>query len=122
MSKWGSENEVENSVEKIVPKEKKNLGFFPGSTIGNFCPDDARNLLKKFANILGKNNHLVIGIDIRKDRKLMEKAYNDSNGITAKFNKNILVGINKKLDAKFDADNFEHLANINEKKKESRCI
>ena len=52
----------------------------------------------------------------------MEKAYNDSNGITAKFNKNILVGINKKLDAKFDADNFEHLAYFNEKKKESRCI
>ena len=47
----------------------------------------------------------------------MEKAYNDSNGITAKFNKNILVGINKKLDAKFDADNFEHLAYFNEKKK-----
>ena len=79
-----------------------------------------QNLLKKFANILGKNNHLVIGIDIRKDRKLMEKAYNDSNGITAKFNKNILVGINKKLDAKFDADNFEHLAYFNEKKKKNR--
>ena len=106
-----------NSLEKIVPKERKNLGFFPGSTIGNFCPDDAKDLLKKFANILGKGNHLVIGIDIRKDRKLMEKAYNDSKGITAKFNKNILRGINKKLDAKFNTDNFEHMAYFNEKKK-----
>ena len=106
-----------NSLEKIVPKERKNLGFFPGSTIGNFCPEDAKDLLKKFANILGKGNHLVIGIDIRKDRKLMEKAYNDSKGITAEFNKNILRGINKKLDAKFDLENFEHLAYFNEKKK-----
>ena len=106
-----------NSLEKIVSKERKNLGFFPGSTIGNFCPGDAKDLLKKFANILGKGNHLVIGIDIRKDKKLMEKAYNDSKGITAKFNKNILRGINKKLDAKFNTDNFEHLAYFNEKKK-----
>ena len=106
-----------NSLEKIVSKERKNLGFFPGSTIGNFCPDDAKDLLKKFANILGKGNHLVIGIDIRKDKKLMEKAYNDSKGITAKFNKNILRGLNKKLDAKFNTDNFEHLAYFNEKKK-----
>ena len=105
------------SLEKIVSKKRKNLGFFPGSTIGNFCPDDAQNLLRKFANILGKNNHLVIGMDIRKDRKLMEKAYNDSKGITAKFNKNILRGINKKLDAKFDAENFEHLAYFNKEKK-----
>ena len=105
------------SLEKIVPKERKNLGFFPGSTIGNFCPEDAKDLLKKFANILGKGNHLVIGIDIRKDRKLMEKAYNDSRGITAEFNKNILRGINNKLDAKFDLGNFEHMAYFNEKKK-----
>ena len=109
-------------LKKLFQK-KKNLGFFPGSTIGNFCPDVTQNLLKKFANILGKNNHLVIGIDIRKRQKLMEKAYNDSNGIvTAKFNKNILRGINKKLDAKFNTENFEHLAYFNEKKKESRCI
>ena len=105
------------SLQNIIEHKSKNLGFFPGSTIGNFCPDDAKKLLKKFAKILGKNNYLVIGIDIRKDKKIMEKAYNDSEGITAEFNKNILKGINKKTGAEFDANCFEHLAYFNDKKK-----
>ena len=82
------------SLQQIVKHKSKNLGFFPGSTIGNFIPSDAQKLLKKFAKILGKNNYLVIGVDIRKDKKLMETAYNDSQGVTAEFNKNILKGIN----------------------------
>ena len=89
------------SLQQIVKHKSKNLGFFPGSTIGNFIPSDAQKLLKKFAKILGKNNYLVIGVDIRKDKKLMEKAYNDSQGVTAEFNKNILKGINKRTGAKF---------------------
>lgn len=105
------------SLQNIIEHKSKNLGFFPGSTIGNFCPDDAKKLLKKFAKILGKNNYLVIGIDIRKDKKIMEKAYNDSKGITAEFNKNILNGINKKIGSKFNIKNFEHKAYFNEKKK-----
>ncbi len=106
-----------SSLQNIVKHKNTNLGFFPGSTIGNFCPDDAQKLLKNFAKILGKKNYLVIGVDLRKDKKLMERAYNDSKGLTAEFNKNILKGINKKTGSKFNADCFEHLAYFNEKKK-----
>ena len=106
-----------NSLKKIIQNNSKKLGFFPGSTIGNFLPEDAKKLLKKFAEILEKNNYLVIGVDIRKNKKLMEKAYNDSKGVTAKFNKNILNEVNKKTGAKFKAEYFEHFAYFNEKKK-----
>ena len=105
------------SLQQIVKHKSKNLGFFPGSTIGNFIPSDAQKLLKKFAKILGKNNYLVIGVDIRKDKKLMEKAYNDSQGVTAEFNKNILKGINKRTGAKFKTECFEHLAYFNDEEK-----
>ena len=74
-------------------------------------------LLKNFANIIGKNNFLLIGVDIRKDKKLMEKAYNDSQGITAEFNKNILNEINKKTGSKFNTKYFEHFAYFNDKKR-----
>ena len=104
-------------MQQIVKHKSKNLGFFPGSTIGNFIPSDAQKLLKKFAKILGKNNYLVIGVDIRKDKKLMEKAYNDSQGVTAEFNKNILKGINKRTGAKFKTECFEHLAYFNDEEK-----
>ncbi len=106
-----------NDLQKIVQNKNKNLGFFPGSTIGNFVPNDARKLLKKFGKILGKNNYLVIGFDIRKDKKLMEKAYNDSQGLTAQFNKNILKEINRRIGAKFKTQNFEHFAYFNDEEK-----
>ena len=76
-----------------------------------------QKLLKKFAKILGKDNYLVIGVDIRKNKKLMEKAYNDSKGLTAEFNKNILKGINKRTGAKFKTEYFEHFAYFNDKRK-----
>jgi len=104
-------------LQAIVKHKSKNLGFFPGSTIGNFIPSEAQKLLKKFAKILGKDNYLVIGVDIRKNKKLMEKAYNDSKGLTAEFNKNILKGINKRTGAKFKTEYFEHFAYFNDKKK-----
>ena len=104
-------------LQAIVKHKSKNLGFFPGSTIGNFIPSEAQKLLKKFAKILGKDNYLVIGVDIRKNKKIMEKAYNDSKGVTAEFNKNILKGINKRTGAKFKTEYFEHFAYFNDKKK-----
>lgn len=108
--------EFNQSIElnSIIKTNKKNVGFFPGSTIGNFSPMNARNLLKKFAHILGENNYLIIGVDLRKEKKLMEKAYNDSLGLTARFNKNILNTINDKLGSMFDQDKFEHTAFFNE--------
>jgi len=105
-------------LEKIIGKNKSKIGFFPGSTIGNYSPDDAKKLLKKFARILGKKNFLVIGVDLTKDIEVLEKAYNDSEGVTAAFNKNILNGVNKICGAIFDVKDFSHKAFFN--KKESR--
>ena len=105
------------SMSKIINGNSQKIGFFPGSTIGNFSENDAQKLLIRFKKILGKDSFLIIGVDLRKDKKIMEQAYNDSKGITAKFNKNILNGINNKIGSKFDVKNFEHKAYFNEKKK-----
>ena len=97
-------------------KNKPNIGFFPGSTIGNFTPINAKKLLERFAFLLGINNFLVIGVDLNKDKEVIEKAYNDKSGLTAKFNKNVLSRINDSYGAKFDQDLFKHKAFFNEKK------
>ena len=109
------------SISKIINDNSQRIGFFPGSTIGNFTENDAKKLLIGFKKILGKGSFLIIGVDLRKDIKIMEQAYNDSKGITAKFNKNILNGINNKIGSKFDVNNFEHKAYFNKKKKGLRC-
>ena len=80
-----------------------------------------KKLLKKFAKILGKNNYLVIGVDLRKDIKIMEKAYNDSEGITAQFNKNILLGINKKTEQNLTLIRLIILLILIMKRKELKC-
>ena len=90
------------------------LGFFPGSTIGNFTPDSAKEFLVRAGAILGSGAGLIIGIDLKKDKAILEKAYNDSKGITAQFNLNILDRINRELDGNFKISNFEHLAFYNE--------
>ena len=98
----------------IKIKEPK-IGFFPGSTIGNFHPIEAKNILKKFAKVLTVDNFLIIGVDLKKKKEILEKAYNDSDGVTAKFNKNIFNSINKKFGTKFDKKYFKHKAFFNNK-------
>ena len=107
-----------NSVQlkKNILTTNTKIGFFPGSTIGNYNPEDAKELLRKFSKILGKNNYLLIGVDLKKKKEVLEKAYNDSEGITAQFNKNILNGINKKYGTVFDLKNYKHLAFFNSKR------
>ena len=107
-----------DQLREIVSKKKKKIGFFPGSTIGNFMPEKARKLLENFSYILGNNNYLVIGVDLRKNKKIMENAYNDSEGVTAKFNINVLERLNIEHDAFFNLKEFEHNAFFN--KKENR--
>ena len=102
-------------LNNYIKKNNDLIGFFPGSTIGNFKPSIAKKLLKKFSKILNKNNYLVIGVDLLKNKKILEKAYNDKNGITKKFNLNILDRLNNELDANFIKSNFEHLAFFNNK-------
>jgi dimethylhistidine N-methyltransferase len=84
--------------------------FFPGSTIGNFEPADARAFLRNAAAICGRGGGLLIGVDLRKDRATLERAYNDAQGITAAFNLNLLTHINRVCDADFDVSAFAHRA------------
>ncbi len=88
--------------------------YFPGSTIGNFEPSEAKELLARIASLLGKDGGLLIGIDLQKEPAIIHAAYNDATGVTDQFNLNILHRINSELDATFNVDQFEHLANYNQ--------
>jgi dimethylhistidine N-methyltransferase len=90
--------------------------FFPGSTIGNFTPGQAKEFLFQSADLLGKGDGLLIGVDLKKDREILEKAYNDSEGITAEFNKNLLKRINRELGGNFNLETFQHRAFYNDDK------
>lgn len=87
--------------------------FYPGSTIGNFKPDEAKEFLSRIAKICGKGSGLLIGIDLQKDEDILNRAYNDSKGITAQFNLNILNHINNLLGTDFDLSEFRHKAFYN---------
>lgn len=87
--------------------------YFPGSTIGNFQPDAARGLLNRITHIAGTGGQLLIGIDLQKDSETLEAAYNDSRGVTAQFNLNLLHRINGELNGHFDLSAFEHRAVYN---------
>jgi len=89
------------------------VGFFPGSTIGNFEPHEAAKFLRHAADTLGEGAVLVIGVDLIKDTKILCPAYNDAEGVTAKFNLNLLARINRELGANFDLSAFEHHACYN---------
>jgi len=90
--------------------------YYPGSTIGNFSPRKARQFLKLMANIVKPEGGVLIGVDLKKDREILEDAYNDDQGVTAAFNKNILEHMNRLVDSDFDLDAFEHKAFYNEEK------
>ena len=88
-------------------------GFFPGSTIGNFEPHEAAAFLRHAGRILGPGAAFIVGVDLVKDTQVLKKAYNDSQGVTAKFNLNLLTRINRELDAKFNPACFQHHAFFN---------
>lgn len=90
------------------------VAFFPGSTIGNFLPEQAVSVLHEIKNMVGADGGLLIGVDLRKDAKILNAAYNDKKGFTAKFNLNLLTRINRELNANFDLTNFKHQAFFNE--------
>jgi len=93
--------------------EHARAAFFPGSSIGNFEPPEAERLLRRVGVILGPGGRLLIGVDLIKDRRVLEAAYNDVQGVTAAFNKNLLARINRELDGGFDLDAFRHEAFFN---------
>jgi dimethylhistidine N-methyltransferase len=89
------------------------VGFFPGSTIGNLEPQAAIEFLKNAAAILGANSGLIIGVDLKKPKEILEPAYDDTRGISAAFALNLLNRINRELDANFDLNAFTYRAFYN---------
>ena len=94
----------------------RNIVYFPGSTIGNFTHDQAVELLRVMHTEAGADGALLIGVDLQKDHELIERAYNDSAGVTAEFNRNMLRHLNREFGANFDLDTFSHLAEYNRDK------
>jgi dimethylhistidine N-methyltransferase len=92
---------------------RAHVGFFPGSTLGNFEPHDAAAFLRHAGRMLGKGSVLILGVDLVKATEVLNAAYNDAAGITAAFNRNLLRRMNRELDADFDLDTFSHRAFFN---------
>ena len=89
------------------------VGFFPGSTIGNFEPHEACSFLRSARDILGERAQMIVGADLEKDERVLHDAYNDAAGVTARFNLNVLVRINRELGGNFDLSAFAHRAIYN---------
>lgn len=98
----------------ILPDPEQWLGFFPGSTIGNMTPQEAQSFLDNAAKTLGAPAKLLVGVDLEKDKAVLQAAYDDSEGVTAEFNLNLLRRMKRELGADITLEDFEHLAIYNE--------
>jgi dimethylhistidine N-methyltransferase len=94
-------------------KDMPKVGFFPGSTLGNFEPHEASAFLRSAREILGKGGQMLLGVDLEKDERVLSAAYNDAAGVTAKFNLNVLARMNRELKGNFDLECFRHRAIYN---------
>jgi L-histidine Nalpha-methyltransferase len=101
--------DYETHLERI-PREPGGLIAFLGGTIGNFHPNTRRSFLARIASLMYPEDRFLLGTDLVKDRERLEAAYNDSEGVTAEFNKNVLHVLNRELGADFDPAGFAHLA------------
>lgn len=97
-----------------LPIRARRLAFFPGSTIGNFHPTEATVFLHRVRHNLGPDGAMVLGVDRRKDAKILHAAYNDREGVTAAFNLNLLERLNREAGSDFDPRRFRHRALFNE--------
>jgi L-histidine Nalpha-methyltransferase len=102
--------DFEQHLERIPDGEGGRLIAFLGGTIGNLYPRQRHAFLERIAALLGSEDHLLLGTDLIKDAARLEAAYNDSAGVTAEFNKNVLGVLNRQLGADFALDAFEHVA------------
>jgi len=100
-------------LPKLPGPPGKRVGFFPGSTVGNFEPQQVVQFLDHWAELLGPGGEMLIGADLKKDPEILDAAYNDRAGINAAFNLNLLERINRELGGDFDLDRFEHHAFYN---------
>jgi dimethylhistidine N-methyltransferase len=99
--------------QDIQQKYKKRVGFFPGSTIGNLTVSARQKLFADLRKMLGDEGYFLCGFDLMKDKDVLESAYNDSSGVTAAFNKNLIARIQKELDAEIKPEDFSHQAHLN---------
>ncbi len=116
------------AIQAVPRHAERTLYLFIGSSIGNFSEQDSIELLSEVANNMDASDYFLMGIDRVKDQEILERAYNDSDGITAKFNLNVLNVINSKLNTNFDPKNFTHKAIYNKQEQQiemyliSQCI
>lgn len=101
-----------DSLPELINGSRR-IGFFPGSTMGNLMPNDAIAFLRRARRLLRDDGALILGLDLKKDHKRLNDAYNDSAGVTAAFTLNLLRRINRELDGTFDLGNFAHEAFYN---------
>ena len=102
--------DFERHLDRLPPPRARRLVAFLGGTIGNFRPGSRRRFLRTIAGMLGPDDRLLLGTDLVKERSILEAAYDDSAGITAEFNRNILHVLNRELDGTFDPEQFDHVA------------
>jgi len=107
--------DFEHDLERIPDGEGGRLVAFLGGTIGNLYPEARHEFLRRIAGLLGPEDRLLLGTDLVKDVGRLEAAYDDSLGVTAEFNKNVLRVLNRELGADFDLDAFEHVARYDAK-------
>lgn len=103
-------------LPKIAEEKENKLVYFPGSTIGNFTRKQLINFLGRIARLVGAKGGLLVGVDLKKDKKILHDAYNDKQGLTAEFNLHILERINAEFGTDFKTENFTHKAIYNEEK------
>jgi L-histidine Nalpha-methyltransferase len=102
--------DFERHLRHVPAASRPRIVAFLGGTIGNFPPGSRRRILREIARLLGPRDHLLLGTDLVKDPRTLQAAYDDSQGVTAEFNRNVLHVLNRELQAEFDPEDFEHVA------------
>jgi L-histidine Nalpha-methyltransferase len=102
--------DFERHLDRVPAPVGPRVVAFLGGTIGNFPPGSRRRFLREIARLLGPEDHLLMGTDLVKDPEVLEAAYDDAQGVTAEFNRNVLCVLNRELEADFDPEDFDHVA------------
>ncbi|HEV7528323.1 MAG TPA: L-histidine N(alpha)-methyltransferase [Solirubrobacteraceae bacterium] len=102
--------DFERHLDRVPPAVGPRIVAFLGGTIGNFAPGSRRRVLRQISHLLGPHDYLLMGTDLVKDPQILRAAYDDAQGVTAEFNRNVLRVLNRELDADFEPDDFDHVA------------
>jgi L-histidine N-alpha-methyltransferase len=105
--------DFERHLDRVPDPVGSRLVVFLGGTIGNFPPGSRRRFLRDISKLLGPEDHLLMGTDLVKDPQVLTQAYDDAQGVTAEFNRNLLTVVNRELQADFDPEDFDHVAVFN---------